>query len=831
MEKESDGDRTSTNVVVQPIDKDKWSQRQVKQYEVEQRMNMRKKKRKKRGKQNQEKSDTKKRREQKRKKDRLLRVYDRRVQGFYRSDSEGESTSQGASSTSRRTDHEEDANVTINRSWQEFYSKQPLTSSKKEFKSFVYALSSPLPVTLRIDGSSPVGYVANKVLMSDTYKYKGQFVEVGGRVINKVIEPLNLIQNSFRVNVDRAGLIRSEILRDLHSLITREVKLGHFSRQEEASMVPVCILEQLMENDKQGKRSTSKIKILDMCCCPGSKTKQMLTVLRQKFKGVSCLVANDSDPVRIRTMQNQLEKMPFENFILTCERGEDLSDKVGTEFFDYVYADVPCSGDGTFRKAPALWAKWHLSNAFALHRIQVQLVFHALSMLKVGGVLIYSTCSLNPIENEAVITTLIERCGYGVDILEANDFLKDRVNINKGVSSWSCVDTEGNSDVAANSGTSVPVGNSRKNYKHGVNRTFLAPHERDGLNGSKLKKIKSMLERTCRCMPHVSETGGFFVAIIRKTKKFQSRCIVGAKDPVGGKDSISNQNNTPWLSELDQESSLKILKGRMGFQACSSNEAVKGEILYEASRTESKIIGDKIGVSFANAAKNTAIAQDQAKISYSLLTRKGSITYNKMETNLDVNPVDGLEDKPFHCVNDCTMDTLQELMIKQVKVMCAGVPVLTRQNPLEFKLEETGTNDSKISKNDKKRFYNLSEYCFHPEGAPFFSEIVGKRKSEVEPDDFLSLVELFIHNQDTGIPMDALDDYLSPPCAEYLKRIRPGSSVLLYLSASNFSTGHALDTVGNTNAAHESTSSLPNSSGGRRRRRRKKKKSQKKSRK
>ena len=302
---------------------------------------------------------------------------------------------------------------------------------------------------------------------------------------------------------------------------------------------------------------------------------------------------------------------------------------------------MPCSGDGTFRKAPALWAKWHYQMLLLYTGYKFNWSFHALSMLKVGGVLIYGTCSLNPIENEAVITTLIERCGYGVDILEANDFLKDRVNINKGVSSWSCVDTEGNLDVAANSGTSVPVGNSRKNYKHGVNRTFLAPHERDGLNGSKLKKIKSMLERTCRCMPQVSKTGGFFVAIIRKTKKFQSRCIVGAKNPVGGKDSISNQNNTPWLSELDQESSLKILKGRMGFQACSSNDAVKGEILYEASRTESKIIGDKIGVSFANAAKSTTIAQYQAKISYSLLTRQGSVTCNKMETNLDVNPVDG----------------------------------------------------------------------------------------------------------------------------------------------------------------------------------------------
>ena len=115
MEKESDGDRASTNVVTQPIDKDKWSQRQVKQYEVEQRMKMRKKKRKKRDKQNHEKSDTKKRREQKRKKDRLLRVYDRRVQGFYRSDSESESITQGTSSTSRSTDYDEDANVTINK--------------------------------------------------------------------------------------------------------------------------------------------------------------------------------------------------------------------------------------------------------------------------------------------------------------------------------------------------------------------------------------------------------------------------------------------------------------------------------------------------------------------------------------------------------------------------------------------------------------------------------------------------------------------------------------------------------------------------------------------
>ena len=61
--------------------------------------------------------------------------------------------------------------------------------NEKEFKAFIHALSSPLHV-VRIDSSCPIGYVANQLLKSDTYKYKGKFIEVGGKVINKVIEPL-----------------------------------------------------------------------------------------------------------------------------------------------------------------------------------------------------------------------------------------------------------------------------------------------------------------------------------------------------------------------------------------------------------------------------------------------------------------------------------------------------------------------------------------------------------------------------------------------------------------------------------------------------------------
>ena len=106
---------------------------------------------------------------------------------------------------------------------------------------------------------------------------------------------------------------------------------------------------------------------------------------------------------------------------------------------------------------------------------------------------------------------------------------------------------------------------------------------------------------------------------------------------------------------------------------------------------------------------------------------------------------------------------------KQLQIICAGAPVLTRQSPIEFQLLEDSGNGYKISKKDKKRFYRSCEYCFHPQGAQLFLEMVNTRKAEISPNDLLSLIELFIHNQDTGIPIDDLDDYLSVSCIEHFQ--------------------------------------------------------------
>jgi len=64
--------------------------------------------------------------------------------------------------------------------------------------------------------------------------------------------------------------------------------------------------------------------------------------------------------------------------------------------------DVPCSGDGAIRKLPQKWKKWDTHAGMSLHNLQITLLIRAINMTKVGGTIVYSTCSLNPIENEAV---------------------------------------------------------------------------------------------------------------------------------------------------------------------------------------------------------------------------------------------------------------------------------------------------------------------------------------------------------------------------------------------------------------------------------------------
>ena len=87
--------------------------------------------------------------------------------------------------------------------------------------------------------------------------------------------------------------------------------------------------------------------------------------------------------------------------------------------FNLILADVPCSGDGTTRKNINVWTNWSQLGALALHKLQVDIAWHGVAhLLQIGGYLCYSTCSMNPIENEAVIAELLRRSQGQLELVD-----------------------------------------------------------------------------------------------------------------------------------------------------------------------------------------------------------------------------------------------------------------------------------------------------------------------------------------------------------------------------------------------------------------------------
>lgn len=79
--------------------------------------------------------------------------------------------------------------------------------------------------------------------------------------------------------------------------------------------------------------------------------------------------------------------------------------------FDRILADVPCSGDGTMRKSPDIWRRWSVQGGNSLHPLQLRIAVHGARLMQVGGRMVYSTCTFNPIEDEAVVAALLQvRC-------------------------------------------------------------------------------------------------------------------------------------------------------------------------------------------------------------------------------------------------------------------------------------------------------------------------------------------------------------------------------------------------------------------------------------
>ena len=144
-------------------------------------------------------------------------------------------------------------------------------------------------------------------------------------------------------------------------------------------------------------------RVLDLCAAPGGKA----TALAAKLNNEGLLVANDVSASRCRALLHNIELAGAQNVIVTNTLPQNLERKF-PGFFDKIMVDAPCSGEGMFRKEPAVADAWSLEKVEYFAKQQRSILKSAVAMLKPGGYMMYSTCTFSPLEDEGSVSFVLE---------------------------------------------------------------------------------------------------------------------------------------------------------------------------------------------------------------------------------------------------------------------------------------------------------------------------------------------------------------------------------------------------------------------------------------
>nr|PIL97782.1 NOL1/NOP2/sun family protein [Toxoplasma gondii COUG] len=313
-----------------------------------------------------------------------------------------------------------------NAAFEEYYKAQKICPPQ-EWNMFMACIKTSLPASVRVNRSAPLWKSTVDLLKQLSTKEKD---EAG---LEESLQPLTWMPHEvgWQWNtVCKVRLRRDDSFKRIRRHLMNEDYRGGLTRQEAVSMLPVLFLDVRPEH-----------RILDMCASPGSKTTQILDMLQwhavnslqdgansQALPGLGpptgFVIANDVDAQRTQTLAHQCMKVASPAIAISCSDASlfplTLPDGPTGETrlqFDRILADVPCSGDGTMRKNGDLWRKWSAGGSLSLHSIQLGILHRGLQLLRVGGRLVYSTCSLSPLEDEAVIAAVLLQYGDAIELV------------------------------------------------------------------------------------------------------------------------------------------------------------------------------------------------------------------------------------------------------------------------------------------------------------------------------------------------------------------------------------------------------------------------------
>lgn len=209
---------------------------------------------------------------------------------------------------------------------------------------------------------------------------------------------------------------------DLQSLRDSElINNGSLYIQNAASWLPVLAL------DPQPGET-----ILDMCAAPGGKTSHIAA----RAQNEAFITANDNSKTRLHKLQANMSRLGVENSEFTLHDATRLSQKMNGLEFDKILLDAPCSGEGMMNLDNKKdFESWSVAHIKRLQQLQKKLVVQAWLLLKPGGTLVYSTCTMAPEENEAVVDYLFRRYD-DAQLEELPEFMQTLPNRVNSVTRW-----------------------------------------------------------------------------------------------------------------------------------------------------------------------------------------------------------------------------------------------------------------------------------------------------------------------------------------------------------------------------------------------------------
>jgi 16S rRNA (cytosine967-C5)-methyltransferase len=173
---------------------------------------------------------------------------------------------------------------------------------------------------------------------------------------------------------------------------TQAYQYGAVSIQDESSMIPTYALRV-----EPGNR------VLDMCAAPGGKSMH----IAEKLNGEGFLVAVDLHPHKVKLIADQASRLGFENIETRTWDSRELTNEYEEQSFDRILVDAPCSGLGVIRRKPDIKYTKKEEDFASLHKVQTKLLDEAYKLIKPNGVILYSTCTIDEVENNDTVQAFL----------------------------------------------------------------------------------------------------------------------------------------------------------------------------------------------------------------------------------------------------------------------------------------------------------------------------------------------------------------------------------------------------------------------------------------